>query len=46
MRNLSGLKAVVFYDDSDRCFLMREQFVGRDLRESPASPLFMRGNDN
>ena len=42
--NLSGLKAVVFfYGDSVRCFVMREQFVGRDRRESLASlqPFFV-----
>ena len=43
--NLSGLKAVyVFYGDSTgRCCVMREQFVGRDRRESPALLRFMRG---
>ena len=45
--NLSGLLRLwCFYGDSDRCFVMREQFVGRDRRESPAFLLFMRGNDN
>ena len=47
--NLSGLKAVVFLwgryiTYSDRWFVMREQFVGRDRHESPAFLLFMRGN--
>ena len=41
--NLSGLKAVMFLW---RFGMMREQFVGRDRRESPAFLLFMRGNDN
>ena len=46
---LSGLKVVrvrVFLSDSDRCFVMREQFVERGRRESPAFLVFMRGNDN
>ena len=32
IRNLSG--GGVLYGDSVRCFVMREQFVGRDRRES------------
>ena len=43
---LSGLKVVVFLSDSDRYFVMREQFVERGRRESPAFLVFMRGNDN
>ena len=39
--NLSGLEAVCFYGDSVRFFVMREQFVGRDFRESPVFFLFM-----
>ena len=44
IRNLSG--GGVLYGDSVRCFVMREQFVGRDRRESLAFLLFMRRNDN
>ena len=44
--NLFGPMAVVFYGDTDRCVVMRVQFVGRDRRESPAFLLFMTGNDN
>ena len=37
--------AIKLYGDSDRCFVMRKQFVGRDRRDSTAFLLFMTGND-
>ena len=40
-----GLRLWCFYGDWDRWFVMREQFVGRDRRESPAFLLFMNEID-